>query len=439
LVNKTIERLSSALDEQAHNLAVLDGYYEGTQPASFLSEKAREALGKGFRNLGVNFPRLVVNSIAERLRVTGFRTPAGVDTDLWDLWNRYDLDEAAAQCHTEALALGRCFVIVWADKDGNPVVTVESARQVAVQRDPATREVTAAFKRWVADGKAHGVFFERDRITRVRSLGNTPSEGSIPASGWETVEVLDNPLGVVPVVPFVNRGRITDLDGVSEMQDILALTDAVNKVSSDALVTSEYYARPRRWATGLEVQEDDEGNPINPFQEGPDRVWQSEAPDTKFGQFAGSSLDGYGDLLATLTQQIGALAGLPPHYLGLNGDQPPSADSIRSAEASLVATAFARQRTFGAAWARVAALVIAIRDGVDPLRVRVETVWASPETRTPAQAADAAAKLREIGVPLAFILEHTLGFSPADVEQVRALARAEALDSAGVDIEAILP
>src|SRR5690606_23320000 len=94
LVNKTIERLSSALDEQAHSLAVLDGYYEGTQPASFLSEKAREALGKGFRNLGVNFPRLVVNSIAERLRVTGFRTPAGVDTGLWDLWNRYDLDEA---------------------------------------------------------------------------------------------------------------------------------------------------------------------------------------------------------------------------------------------------------------------------------------------------------------------------------------------------------
>src|SRR5690606_28032952 len=125
---------------------------------------------------------------------------------------------------------GRSFVIVWAGADGKPLVTVESARQVAVYRDPATREVSAALKRWTDGGKAYAVVFTPDGVTRLQSRGHVPSEGSIPASGWEVVETLDNPLGVVPVVPIVNRGRLMQLDGVSEMEDVLGLTDAVNKV-----------------------------------------------------------------------------------------------------------------------------------------------------------------------------------------------------------------
>ena len=191
--------------------------------------------------------------------------------------------------------------------------------------------------------------------------------------------------------------------------------------------------------TGLEVIEDEDGNVVNPFASEAGRIWQSEDPETKFGQFDAARLDGYADALATLTQQIGALAGLPPHYLGLHGDQPASADAIRSSEASLVATCIARQRTFGAAWAEVARLVIAVRDGVDPASVDVETVWANAETRTPAQAADAASKLAQIGVPLTFLMDTTLGFSPEQIERMRQLRRSDALDSAGVNLADVLP
>jgi hypothetical protein len=437
------EALSAKLDTAAPEVARLDSYFEGSQPAAYLSAKSREALGSSFRSMAVNFPRLVVTSLAERLEVTGFRLAdpdAPADADLWRIWRRNGLAEASAQCHVEALTIGRAFVIVWAGADAaTPRVTVESARQVAVARSPLTREVTAAIKRWTEDGRAHCVVYEADRITRLKSLARVTDGGPVPASGWATVETLENPLGVVPVVPFVNRGRLLDVDGVSEMADVLGLADAVNKVTADMLVTSEHYARPRRWATGLEVIEDDEGNPVNPFASDATRVWMAEAPETKFGQFDAARLDGYGDALATLTQQIGALSGLPPHYLGLHGDQPASADAIRSAEAALVATATARARTFGAAWAEVARLIIAVRDGVDARAVEVSTVWASHETRTPAQAADAAAKLAGIGVPLTALLEEVLGYSPAQVARVRELRRAEALDTAGVDLEAVLP
>jgi hypothetical protein len=438
------ESLSARLDTSAPELATLDSYYAGTQSAAFLSAEARDALGDRFKSLSVNFPRLVVDAKAERLQVTGFRlsgpdSPA--DDDLWRIWRRNGMIEGSAQAHTEALALKRAFVIVWAGPDERtPRITVESARQVAVQRSPLTREVTAAIKRWTEDGRAHVVVYERDKITRLRSKARVAADSAIPASGWDTVEVIDNPLGVVPVVPLVNRGRLLDVDGVSEMADVLDLADAINKITADMLVTSEFYARPRRWVTGLEVVEDEEGNVVNPFASEAGRVWQSEAPETKFGQFDAARLDGYADALATLTQQIGALSGLPPHYLGLHGDQPASADAIRSAEASLVATAHARQRTFGAAWADVMRLVIAVRDGIDARTVEVETVWADAETRTPAQAADAAAKLASIGVPLTAVMENTLGYSPAQISRVRELRRSEALDAAlAGDLSAVMP
>src|SRR5699024_5066912 len=57
--------------------------------------------------------------------------------------------------------------------------------------------------------------------------------------------------GIVPVVPFVRRMSTDDHDGTSVAADIIDLTDAENKLMQDAMVTSESYARPRRWATGL--------------------------------------------------------------------------------------------------------------------------------------------------------------------------------------------
>lgn len=424
-----IKRLSDKLTDAAPELKRLDGYWEGNQPAAFLSAEARAALGDKFRTLSVNFPRLAVTALTERLTVTGF-TPDGEevgDPDVWKAWRRSGMDDGAPQAHVDALIYGRSFVTVWAGRDGRPQITVESPRSTAVLRDPATRQVTAALKRWVAEGKGYAVLYGPDAIVKLTCMSNAEDVDSLPSTGWEITETIPNPLGVVPVVPIVNRGRLSEVDGYSEMADVLDLADALNKLMSDALVTSEFFARPRRWVTGLEIVEDEDGNVINPFSDEAGKLWQSEAPETKFGQFDGARLDGYADLTATVTQQIGALTGLPPHYLGLNGDQPASADAIRSAEASLVARAYALQRTFGIAWAEVAKLAIAVQKGTDVATLDFTTVWSNPETRTPAQAADAAVKLKSIGLPLAMILSDTLGMSPAQVARATASSTEPAL------------
>lgn len=416
----TIKKLSIRLDDTADALKVLDTYWQGTQPAAFLSPDSAKALGTRMRALAVNFPRLAVQSLSERLTPVGFRVDGAnqADPELWKLWKRNSMEDAATQAHTDALVYGRSFAVVWASAPGKPVISIESPRHMAVHRDPVTREVVAALKRWTAEGRAHAVLYLPGTIVKLTHQQRTDDAALLPAVGWETSETIPNPLGVVPVVPIVNRGRLSEIDGVSEMEDVLGLADALNKLMADAMVTSEHYARPRRWAVGLEISEDADGNPVNPFSNEANKLWQAEDEGVKFGQFDAARLDGYADLTAVVTQQIGALSGLPPHYLGLHGDQPTSADAIRSAEASLVSRAFQLQRTFGNAWAAVMGLAVAVRDGVDPEAVEIDTVWANPETRTPAQAADAALKLKQIGVPLGTILADTLGMTPRQVQTI---------------------
>lgn len=437
--NDLVKKLHERQDRDAPEFARLDRYWKGTQPAAFLSKRSSRALAGGLERLSANFPRLACESLVERLTVTGFRRPGAdeVESAVWTAWNRCGMEDTAAQVHADALVYGRAFVLVWADSLGRPTITGESPLQVTVQRDPITREVTAALKRWRDGDTLHCTLFEPDTVTTY-THEQRGAAVAFPSTGWTVVETVPNPFGVVPVVPFVNRGRTIDSDGVSEMHDILDLSDALNKVLADSLVTSEHYARPRRWATGLELEEDEDGNALNPFSDDSLSLWTSESDATKFGQFDQASLSGYTEQVSMLLQLISALGGLPPHYVGLNGDQPPSADAIRSAEAPLVARATALQRTFGRSWSRVAALVLGVLDGVDPLAVEVRTLWTSPETRTPAQQTDAAQKLVDMGVPLTVVLREALGWTPEQIAGVTQAQRAGALNAAGVDLAAVV-
>lgn len=412
-------RLLQALDEGAARRSVLEQYAAGEQPLAFLAPEARTALGTRFGRMAVNVPRLAVNALAERLRVTGFTLDGQPSPALWADWQREDLDQLAPVAHREALTLGESFVIVWADAAGNPQVTVESAHQVAVLRDPATRDVLAAVKRWElpdARGTA-AIVYEPDRITRLHS----DALGAV--SGFRTVETLPNPFGIVPVVPLRNGDRLL-APAVSEFADLIPLVDAQNKILADMLVASEYTGRPRRWATGVELKEEDvldaDGNPtgetrpVNPYPEG-SRMMVNEAPEGRFGQLDAADLSSYEGAVRVLQAQISAVSGLPPHMLGVHGDQPASADALRASEAGLTARAEARQATFGRSWEQVARLMIATRTGVDPRTLDVRVQWADAATRSVAQEADAVVKLFAAGLLPASYALRRLGYTDADV------------------------
>lgn len=431
-----LKTMLQKLDESLAKYSELDKYYAGEQALSYLSPEARAALGNRLQRVGVNIPRLLVDSIAERLRIVGFDGPAG----LWDEWLYNDLDQQSGVVHREAGVLGRSYVMVWARPDGTASVTAESARQVAVLTEPGSRRVYAAVKRWETPRTTEATLFEPDRITRLSANATGAT-----IHGFKTVEVLDNPLQQVPIVPFVNSSRLLD-DGRSEMQDVLSLTDAVTKLLGDMMVGSEYGARPRRWATGLELGErdvvDESGNAtgetesVNPIAE-TDRMMVNEDSAGKFGQLSASDLAAYETAVGVLMRQISAVSGLPPHVLGVAGDaNPTSADSIRASEAALTAKAEARQQAFGRSWEEVGRLIVGVRDGVDPAFVDVRVRWADAATRSVAQEADAITKLYQAGLLPASYALRRLGYSDEQIDEIRLARTADSLDR--VDIASVL-
>ena len=425
-----IERLAQVLgviEEGAPRRSVRERYYRAEQPLAFLAPEARAAIGSRFGRIASNICHVAVTSMAERLRVTGFTGDTGT---VWDDWRANDLDQLAGIAHREALTLGESFVIVWADTAGRPLVTVESPEQVAVMRDPATREVVRAAKRWESPAGTHAVMFEADKITKWLA----PNPGAY-VSGFELTETLHNPFGIVPVVPLRNSDRLLG-PASSELDDLMPLVDALNKSLADMLVASEYAGRPRRWASGVELAEDEDGNVVNPYPEA-NRMMISEAPEAKFGALPAADLASYEAAVRVLQAQISAVSGLPPHYLGAHGDQPASADAMRAAEASLVAKVEARQAVFGRSWELVARLMVAVRTGLPPHAVELAVQWADPATRSIAQEADAVVKLFSAGLlPASFALRK-LGYSDDEVGQIRAARRAESLDATGTNFSAL--
>lgn len=438
-MNTTLHTLLQKLDAPTARYSTLDRYWTGNQALAFLAPESKAALGNRFGRMASNIPRLAVTALAERLRITGF-----IGADVWPAWVANDLDQLSGVAHREALLLGDSYVIVWADTAGRPKVSIESAKQVAVQRDPGTREVIAAVKRWETTTTTEAVLYQPDRITRLRanSTGAT-------ITGFSPVEVITNPLGVVPVVNIRNSDRLLDDYGASEIDDVCPLVDALNKSLADMMVTSEFVGRPRRWATGIELTEepviDDDGNPVlddndepvmtevNPIPEGA-RAMISESPDAKFGQLSAADLGGYEASVRVLLGQIMAVSTLPAHYVGVFTDNPASADALRAAEASLTARAEARQATFGRGWEQVARLMVAVAEGTDPTGVDVRVQWADAATRSVAQEADAVVKLYQAGLlPAAYALKR-LGYPDDEITEIRTARRTEALDGAGVSL-----
>ncbi len=215
------------------------------------------------------------------------------------------------------------------------------------------------------------------------------------------------------------------------------------------IVVSEFFAGPRRWATGLEMP--NASGDRERLQAEISAYWDNAAknktwiagPGAQFGQFPEAQLSNFVSAVQMLTTQVAAIAGLPPHYLGVHTENPASADAISSDEATLVERVRDKHRFWGNAYEQAMRLAVAAREGVrvdqlpDELR-RMETAWRDPQTPTVAQSADAAVKLLDAGAIDVVQAQQNIGLSAAEIAAIAA-RRAEAASSAATaDVEARL-
>jgi hypothetical protein len=418
------DTLLSALSSRQRSIRQCDAYYRGEHRMAFSTAQYREVFGTLFAHFADNWCDLVVDASAERLRVEGFRFGEDQEADeaAWEIWQRNVMDAEADMAHTDAIKLGCSYALVGADDGGAASIQVESASQAIVYLDPAQgRHRLAGLRCWADEFNVeHCVVYLPDSVSWWRREG--ASAGTEPAGKWEAdVGSGANPLGVVPLIPLANAPSLTNRLGRSDIERVIPLQDAVNKLCADMIVASEFAAYPQRWATGIEIPVNPEtGEKMAPnFLGGADRVWGVESDQAKFGNFSVADLSSYVRAIEMCIQHVAAQTRTPPHYLLGSSGAFPSGESLKATETGLVAKVKRKQLSFGEAWEEAIRLAFAVEGNAQRAEeVRVETIWANPESRIVAETVDAAVKLAGIGVPRPALWEY-VGASPQQVARWR--------------------
>jgi hypothetical protein len=439
-------RLDAALTARwVRRMAAFDAYFEGDHELAFATAKWREAFGSQFSVVPDNWCPLVVESTAERIDVQGFRykgpDAAATSDAAWSIWQENGLDSEAEMAHTEAIKLGEAYWLVEPPlRPGDlPRVTSEHPSQVIVQCAAGDRRTRlAALKRWVdeLDGHVYATVYLPDVVVKYRSQDPAKYGQDVK---WE-LRPADpggpNPLGVVPVVPLRNAPTMRG-GGQSDLKDCIPIQDALNKLLSDMLISSEYIAFPQRVLLG-------QSRPVNPQTGQPmtaaemkaagmdldfsqARLAWFESPDAKVAQWDAADLKTYVESRQHLVRGLTAKTRTPPHYV-LGEIVNASGDALVAAETGLVSKTRRKLKPFGEGHEEMIRLCFLAQGDVQRAAVRdAETVWGNIEARSEAQMVDAATKLMQVGLPNEFVWSRYLNMSPQEIARWRGAAAANDL------------
>ena len=199
---------------------------------------------------------------------------------------------------------------------GGATIQIEPPTNAIVAFDPAIgRRRLAGLRDWVDEwGVEHAVLYLPGDIVWWQRDASTKS--------WTLDEVGSgrNPLGVVPLVPLPNAPTLRERQGRSDVERVIPLQNAVNKLCGDMIIASEYAAFPQRWATGIEIpvtrRRGSRCSRSRGFLGGADELWGVEADTGKFGDFpVCGPRRSTCVAIEMLIQHIAAQTRTPPHYL----------------------------------------------------------------------------------------------------------------------------
>lgn len=424
----------------------LQRYVEGKAPLPSVPGLDPKEVASWMRDARTNWTRLVVDSPAERLRVTGFRSGGSekstsvADEEANRIWRENAMVADSRLVHYGALTQRRAFVLVERSSEGRPVMTHETPRQVAVERKQGSRrELAAGLKLWRDDwtGSTRATLWTPERVYEfVTKNANPTFSGNVATlRGWDARTLprdrdghRENTLGVVPIVPFVNRRQISP-EGFAEHEDVLSVQNRINLKLIMLVAAAKYGAFRQRYAAGLEVDEDPiTGKAIEPFKLDIQKLWTTADPDVKFGEFSATDLAPYVRSVESAVQDLAAISKTPPHYI-IGAVVNVSGDALKAAETGLVAKVLDQQDDFGESWQRSMRLAfLASGDEERAKDYTLETVWRDPESRTVSELADAAVKKQAAGVPWRQRMED-LGYTPAQIDRMEVDRAQDALNA----------
>jgi len=448
-----LERVFAALCTQRavehQRLARIRRYVRGEQLELYVPNGAGAEFRRLIEQAHFNILPRVVSAVTQDLYVDGFRpttTSGRVSADnspLWaEVWQPNRLDARQSGLFRAAVTYGAAYATVLPGRP-SPVVKCYSPRRcTAIYGDPSGDEwpvyamtvdrpdvLTRIDVPALRFGDL-GVEQTDPRLhSKVRVWDDTHvytlrvHETAAPAAAAVSIE--EHGLGVCPVVRFLDS---VDLDAdcpPGKVEPLLHLQDQIDQTTFSLLMTQQYQAFRQRWATGMAIDVDELGRPIQPWNASVAEVWVNESPDGRFGDFAETSLAGYLESRRDQLLFATSVAQIPPHQLVIgNAVSNISADALVALETAHRQDVAEHQVVLGEALEqlmRLAGRAHGMPEAWDDLSAQV--VWRDTTPRSLAQIADALGKLAtQLEIPARALWERIPGVSDQDLgrwEQMR--------------------
>jgi hypothetical protein len=434
-----VKRLEVKLGKQATEIAKPLEYYGGEHSLAFATPEFRAAMGGLFNDFSDNWCGVVVDSVAERLRLRGFRAADSKDAHAasWDLWTRSNADADLNPALVTALAASRSAAIVWyPDSDGAaPEITFEHPSEVVVGYVAGSRRRrVAALKVWSEDERlSFATLYTSDEVWKFQREGTAawfPRQGPDDAS-WP----LRHDLGAVPVVELRNKPDLLG-NAYSEITQVIPKQDAVNLLWAHVFTASDAAALPQRVVIGAAIPKvpvlDDSGaqvatrdatkEEIEKFRQ--NRLGWIPDPNARTAEWSAARLSEIVSTIRVLVQHVAAQSKTPPDYM-LGDMANLSGDALSAAERGLVSKVRERQTDFGDPLREVMRLAhLAAGSPGDAAAIAGgSVVWADPEHRTMGELVDALTKQMSIGVPMEALWERLPDVDAPEIARWKQLRR----------------
>ncbi|RDG37954.1 phage portal protein [Streptomyces corynorhini] len=390
---------------------------------------------------------LLVSSVAQGLFVDGYR-PArqSKNSPVWDaVWQPNRMDARQAGLYRASLGYGVSYATVLPGMLGGkktPVITPWSPRRMtALYADPIHDEwpryaISVGIPRPKIETNAPEMVTEitvyDDQHTytaEVPASVVTPEASGqrtdpLPFEGLaldtRTVLVRRHGLGVCPVVRYLESYDDLDDGPQGIVYPMLPAQRQLNQATFSLLMTQQVAAFRQRWVTGMAIAEDDDGNPVEPWNAAVNRVWQSDSPDTKFGDFAESNLSGYLDSRDKTLLYVSSVRQIPPHKLVIgNSVSNVSAEALAALNDGHQLDIGEHKVSFGESHEQLLRLAgLAMGDMATWEDQSAQVVWRDTTPRSLAQVADALGKIAtQLGVPARALWEKIPGTTDQDISR----------------------
>jgi hypothetical protein len=393
LGDEVTENWLTEMSEAARQVKLFNDYVRGKHQARMTDEmrKMLRVPSSTNQHFNANYCDLVIQMMNDRLRVNSIEGDSPTSTG-WgsELLTDNRFDALQIRVHEAMLTTGSTFVMVWYDNVAQMVrLTHEPVYDghsgVIAVYDRNGQQMICAIKIWFEGALKRCNFYYPDRVVRY-------SAGTDNSDALTFMDEQANLVGHIPLICFRNRVVGRDKNGQSELSSIIGLQDALNRVITSTLITTELASFPMFFAVGFNAPSSVYPGMIINIKDAVSNDQRISFDMTKQGE-----LVPFIEVANFLINQIAITSRTP--LPGIAGDSV-SGESLKQRDVHLLSKVKKFQIETGNVWEDLINLA-AKTEATYGLRGELANYkrwyarWANPETRNDANVIDNALKLAD--------------------------------------------